>query len=169
MAGKLTNRMGRIHKTSILIGGGAGILLALFPRWVVGNPLPILRLLRAEALMPPLWLMGLLWLAVYGLLGAAAGYTLACPRHGGTRDALCWRGMTFLVVEVTFSLAWYSLSFGAFLLLPSWLCLLGAVAAGGLCVLSWFSVYRLSAAVALAGVIWHLALLLLQLSVILHN
>ncbi len=169
MAGNLTNRISKIHKTYVLIGGGVGILLALFPLWIVGNPLPVLYLLKADTLLPPLWLMGLLWLGVYAFLGIAAGYALACPNRSGTWNALCWRGMTFLVVEVTFSLSWYSLLFGSFLLFPAWLCLFGAVGAGGLCALSWSRFHKLPAVLSLAGALWHLWLLLLQFSVILHN
>lgn len=169
MAGNLTNRIGNIHKTSWLLGGGAGILLALLPLWFVGKPLLILYLLRADTLLPPLWLMGLLWLGVYALLGGAAGGALACRGHGCHADALLWRGMTFLVVAITFSLAWYSLLFGSFLLLPSWLCLGGAAVSGVLCALSWLPVYRISAVLSLAGVLWHGWLLFIQLSVILHN
>ena len=169
MTGNLTNRIGRIHKTLCLTGGAVGLLLALFPLWFVGKPLPILYLLRADTLLPPLWLMGLLWLGVYALWGVAAGGALACRGHGCHADALLWRGMTFLVVAVTFSLAWYSLLFGSFLLLPSWLCLGGAAVSGVLCARSWLPVYRISAVLSLAGVLWHGWLLLLQLSVILHN
>lgn len=169
MAGNLTNRIGNIHKTSWLLGGGAGILLALLPLWFAGKPLPILYLLGADTLLPPLWLMGLLWLGVYALLGAAAVLALACQSRGSHADALLWRGMTFLVVEITFSLAWYSLLFGSFLLLPSWLCLVGAAVSGTLCLLSWLPLRNLSALLSLAGILWHIWLLLLQLAVILHN
>ena len=114
MTGNLTNRIGRIHKTLCLTGGAVGLLLALFPLWFVGKPLPILYLLRADTLLPPLWLMGLLWLGVYALWG-------------------------------------------------------GAAVSGVLCALSWLPVHRVSAVLSLAGVLWHGWLLLLQLSVILHN
>ena len=169
MAVNLTNRIGNIHKTSWLLGGGAGILLALFPLWFVGTPLPILYLLGADTLLPPLWLMGLLWLGVYALMGAAAVLALAGQSRGSHADALLWRGMTFLVVEITFSLAWYSLLFSSFLLLPSWLCLVGAAVSGTLCLLSWLPLRNLSALLSLAGILWHIWLLLLQLAVILHN
>jgi hypothetical protein len=92
--------------------------------------LPILHLLGADALLPPLWIMGLLWLTGYVLLGAAAGYAFACSTGGPYGEASLWRGLTFLVAEVTFSFAWYSLSFGSFLLFPAWICLLLGVAAG---------------------------------------
>jgi hypothetical protein len=49
--------------------------------------------------------MVLLWLGVYALAGASAGYLFACPPMGGEGEGKRWRGMTFLVLSVTFSFA----------------------------------------------------------------
>ena len=166
---KLTNTFGKIHKTYALVGGCAGVAVGVFATAAAGSPLPVLRLLGAEALLPPVWLLGLLWLAGFGLLGAAAGYALACQTGDPAREAPLWRGMTFLVVEVTFSLAWYSLLFGSFLQLPGWLCLTCGVAAGCMCVVSWFQSCRLSAWAAGGVTAWLLYLVLCQITVILHN
>ena len=166
---KMTNSFGKIHKTYALIGGGAGLLMAVSVTATAGNPLPILRLLGADALLPPLWLMGIFWLAGYTLLGAAAGYALACPGGGHSREAALWRGLTFLVVEVTFSFAWYRLFFGSFLLLPAWLCLAVGVAAGAVCFLSWLRTHPLPAWVCGGVTVWLICLLLCHVSVILHN
>lgn len=169
MAGRLTKRVGRIHKTSVGIGGGVGVILGLFPRLAMGNPLPVLHVTEAEGAIPPLWLMGTLWLLVWGSQGAAVGHLLTCPPKGGMEQARLWRGMTFLVVEMGFSFAWYRLFFGALLALPAWLCLWGAVASAGLRFLSWGGLRRTVGVIALVGGVWHLWLLLLQTTVILHN
>lgn len=163
----MTRYFGKLHKTYALIGGGAVLLSALCLCLTVGSPLPILRLLGAGALLPPLWIVGLLWLFGYALAGASAGYVLACAGKGASRSAHGWRGVTFLTLEVTLSFAWYSLLFQSFLLLPSWFCLLLAVGAGFACTLSWFSVSR-PAAVASGGLtLWFFCLLLIQLAVML--
>jgi tryptophan-rich sensory protein len=166
---KMTNSFGKIHKTYALIGGGAGLLMAVFVAATVGNPLPVLRLLGADVFLPPLWLTGLLWLAGYILLGAAAGCALACPTGGPYRETPLWRGLTFLVVEITFSFAWYRLLFGSFLLLPAWLCLAAGVAAGVVCFLSWISVHPLPAWLCGGVTAWLFCLLLCHVAVILHN
>ena len=153
----------------MLIGGGVGVLVAVSVAATVGSPLPVLRFLGADALLPPLWLTGLLWLAGYALPGAAAGYALVCPKGGPYRETPLWRGMTFLVVEVTFSFAWYSLLFSSFLLLPAWLCLVVAVAAGVLCILSWFRSHCPSALLCVGVTVWLLYLALCHAAVILHN
>ncbi len=166
---KMTKHFGKFHKTYTLIGGGAGLLTAVSLRATVGSPLPVLRLLDAGAILPPLWIMGLLWIAAYAVAGGAAGYILACGSGGSHGDSLRWRGMTFLVVEVTFSYAWYSLLFGSFLPFPAWICLALAVAAGGLCAISWMPVQKLSALASAGVTLWLLCLLLTHLAVILHN
>ena len=166
---KMTGSFGKFHKTCVLIGACAGLAAAVCLRLTVGSSLPILRLLGADTLLPPLWLMGILWLLSYALAGASVGYILACRAGGGDRDALRWRGITFLVLAVTLSFAWYSLLFSSFLLLPSWICLLLSVVSALLCTLFWRSV-ELRAAVVSGGLtLWLLLLALTQLMVILHN
>ena len=166
---KITEPFGRIHKTYALIGACAGLTAAVCLRLTVGSPLPVLRLLGADALLPPLWLMGMLWLLSYAPAGASVGYILACRAGSGDRDALRWRGIAFLILAVTLSFAWYSLLFSSFLRLPSWIFLLSAAAAALLCTLSWRGVNTLSAAVAGGLTLWLLLLSLTQLMVILHN
>ena len=166
---KLTKRIGKIHKTYVLIGGCGGIFGGIAVAATVGSPLPVLRLLGAGEILPPLWLMGLIWLAGYGLLGAAVGLVLGGSSGNPCRDAPAWRGLTFLTVEVTFSFAWYSLSFGSFLLLPAWICLVLGVAAGTACTASWFRVHRMSAIICIGVTLWFVYLVLCHLVVILHN
>ncbi len=156
-----------VQKRYVLLGGGVGLAAALCLSAAVGSPLPVLRLLNAPALLPPLWFMGLLWLGALTLTGIAAGYALSCPTEGGERETARWRGMTLLVLQVTFSFAWYSLLFGSFLLLPSWVCLLLAVGAGGLCALVWIGTHRLPGLAVAAVTLWLLLLFLLQLALML--
>ena len=166
---KMTNSFGKIHKTYAAIGGGAGLFIGGIVTVTVGSPLPVLRLLGGGAVLPPLWLMGLLWFMGYALAGAAVGMALPCIGMGAVREAHVWRGLTFLVLEVTFSFAWYSLSFGSFLLFPAWFCLLAGIGAGIICTLSWFRVYRLSCAAVGAVTVWLIYLALCHAIVILHN
>ena len=166
---KMTNRIGKVHKTYVLIGGGMGVLSGIAVAVTVGSPLPVLRLWGADVLLPPLWILGILWLAGYARLGGAAGYAWGCPGGGLHREMPLWRGLTFLVVEVTFSCAWYSLSFGSHLLLPGWLCLVASVAAGGLCLAAWWWSFRGAAILCGGGTLWLLYVTLCHLFVILHN
>ena len=152
-----------------LIGGGLTLAAALLMGLSVGSALPAIHALRAEAILPPVWLMSLLWLSSFALLGGALGYLLSCPSGGALREARLWRGATFLVLTVTLALVWYSLLFGKLLLLPSWLCLLLAAAASLTCALSWWPISRGAALIAGGCSLWQLSLFFWQFAIIIHN
>ena len=84
---KMTNHMGRAHKACALVGGGLGLAGSIATASAVGSPLPVLHVLGADVILPPIWFLGLLWLAGYGLLGAGAGFVLACLFRRDCRDA----------------------------------------------------------------------------------
>ncbi len=166
--GKGMKSMGSLQRTGVLAGSGLGLAAGIALRGAAGSPLPVLRLLGANALLPPLWLMGLFWLAGYILVGGAAGYLASCPMRGGRREAYLWRGGTFLALAIGMSFCWYSCLFASFLLLISWLCLLASVCFALLCALSWWRLNRLCAlSVGFVGG-WFLCLSLLQLAVLLQ-
>ena len=149
-----------------LVGGGVTLTAALLTRWAVGSPLPVMHRLEAIRPLPPLWLMSLLWLASFALLGMAIGYLLTCPDGNPRREALFWRGNTFLVLAVVFSLLWYTLLFGKFYPVPSWCCLLLSVAAALVCAFSWIQVKTAAAVSVLIFALWQGYLILLQLTVL---
>lgn len=158
----------RFQKTAMAVGGGAGLLAAFALRGAAGSPVPVLRLLGADALLPPLWLMGLLWLAVYGLVGGAAGYLSACSAVRGGREVLLWRGGTFLALAVGLSFCWYSCLFASFLLLLSWICLAVATFFAVLSAVAWWRLsHPCAVAVGLMGA-WFLCLALVQLALLLR-
>ena len=160
--------MSRPQRTGIAVGGCVGLVGGLALRGAAGSPVPVLRLMGADALLPPLWLMGFLWLIGYVLVGCAAGYLSVCPSVRGRREALLWRGGTFLAMAVGLSFCWYSCLFASFLLLLSWLCLLTSVLFLGLSVAAWWRLHRLCALTVGAVGGWLLCLALLQLALMLH-
>lgn len=162
----------RIHPNClpyVCAGGGIALGVALFPRLTGGSPLPVLRLLGADRLLPPLWITGLLWLIFTALAGCGAGYALATKGRGGPRELAFWRGMTLLILSVGAALAWYRLVFVSLLLLPAWLCLLGAAVCGLLCVLSWLPTQTMPALAAACLSLWYLVLFLIHFAVMLRN
>jgi hypothetical protein len=82
--------------------------------------------------------------------------------------ALAWRGATALILAAVFSLVWYTLLFGKFLLLASWLCLPLSAAAAAWCALSWGQVRRGTAMILWGVFLWETFLFFLQLAVLLH-
>ena len=153
----------------LLIGGALTTTAALLTRLTVGSPLAVVHKLEALLILPPLWVLSLLWLAHFALLGAAAGFLLGCPIHTPHQEAAMWRGCTFMVLAAVFSLVWYTLLFGKLCLLPSWLCLLLSAGAAMACTISWRQTKKGAAAAAFAFSLWQIGLFFLQFAVILHT
>ncbi len=166
---KFTRQIGKIHKLSALIGGGIATVAAIFVRILTENPRVVLHRLAAYDRLPPLWLLSILWLGWFFLLGATTAILLCASRRDCRREALLWRGSTFLVLTVVISLIWYTLLFGKFSLLISWLCLPVAIAAALLCALSWWRTAGWAGVLLVGFALWLLCLFLLQFAVMLHN
>ncbi len=155
-------------RTSALIGGGIGGLAVLTVRFVTESPWTVFHRLSAGDILPPLWLLGLLWFAIPILCGLGAGLLWADIPASGEAGASFWRGCTCLVLSLMCMLAWYALLFGKCSLFFSGLCLLAAMLCSCLCVLAWKS-FSIGAVLLVGGnTLWCLALFLMQLGVALH-
>lgn len=164
----MTKFLRKINKLWVFIGGALAVLAALLVRLACGSPHWLV--LRADSghFLPPLWVLTLLWLGGYFFMGCAWGHIFSLRPLNPCRDAWRWRGSTFLVLTMVFSLMWYPLLFGMSAWFFSWLCLGLTVVLGGICALYWFRVSQ-GAALVLSGVlIWYIYLFLLQLTVMLH-
>ena len=150
------------------IGAGAVTAAVLLTRVAVGSPWEVLHRLSTATLLPPLWLMSLLWVASFVLVGGAAGILLSSPEGSAVRQAHLWRGSTFLSLAVVFALAWYTLLFGKHWLLLSALLLLLAAAASLICAISWRAACGRGWIAPLAYALWQILLFLLQLAVLLQ-
>ncbi len=151
----------------MLVGGAILLSAALLTRLVTGSPLWLFRFGNVAGVLPPLWLTGLVWLLSFFALGAAAGYMFSCRSLMGGREAGLWRGCTFLILAVAFSLIWYTLLFGKYYLLPSWLFLPMAAGAALMCGLSWWRISRGTGVTVWCFGLWQIMVFCLQLRVIL--
>ncbi len=161
----------RARKTACLVGGAVGIAAALSVRLGVGGTLEVLHRLDAPAVLPPLWLLTLLYLGGFFLAGAAAGSILYAlwGGLGCAREAAAWRGCTCLTLSVTLTLCWYALFFGRASLLVSWLCLLLAVALALASVLAWWIIDRLASLAVCGYTAVCFVLVVCQVAVLLHR
>ena len=162
-------KLGRYVTPHSWIGGGCTLAAALAVCIRVGSPLPVLHRLGAGDLIPPLWLMGTLWLLGMFAVGWAFGCLLGMQTGGPVRDALKYRGSTCLVIAMVFALLWYELLFCSLSLLFSWLCLAVAIGTAVLCALSWWRLCRPVACITVAFSLWRLWLFLLQLGIMLRT
>ena len=115
------------HSVVVWITGGVLAGCALLFCAAMGSPLPTLHKLMALDILPPVWMVSLLWLVGLFMVGSAAADALTCPRGGGGVEACAWQGGAWLALSLAFTVAWYALLFARFSLLASWICLLLAV------------------------------------------
>ena len=152
-----------------LIGGIVGLLAVVSVRFAMGSPWTVFHRLDAAAVLPPLWLLGLVWIALPVLCGLAAGALLGRLYGAAQAEAAFWRGCTFLVLSLLCALAWYILLFGKCSLFFSGLCLVAAAFAAFLCVLSWRAISVGCTLIVAANALWYVILFFMQLAVVLHN
>ncbi len=157
------------ERVSAAVGGGVAVLVTVSVRVAVGGPVELFHYLGAGEVLPPLWLMGLLWLGGFFVIGATVGVLIISPRRCGGREADVWRGCTCLVLSLGAALMWYTLLFGKGSLFFSWLCLPVAIVAGIPGVTAWYRADRHAAVAAGGWILWMALLFLAQFAVMLRN
>ena len=161
--------LGGSHPLGIWLGGGLAAGVALAIRLWAGSPHTLIHALGAGALIPPVWLLGLLWLAGFFLFGCAGGLVL-CDRGGGpARSVWRFRGGMYFLLSLFLGLLWYPLLFRAQALWLSWLMLGLCIVMAVLCLFSWVRVRRICLLFGGLYILWLVFLFFLQLAVNLHG
>lgn len=99
---------------------GAGLLLliaAIIVRVKVGSPYRVMMEMGIGDIVPPVWLMGLLWSLSLFLIGCAAGFVLGYRRGGCGIEK--YKGCMIFVLLSALELVWYYIFFGKSLLFIS--------------------------------------------------
>lgn len=147
-----------------------GILLTvggILVRAFVGSPYRTMLELGIADLVPPVWIMTLLWSLSFFTVGSAAGFILAY-RLGGC-DGEKYKGCMIFVLLAVLELCWYPTLFGANLVFLS---VLESILILCLSVAVTFSFYRIS---KFAGMIlffhdiWLIYMLILNFAVFFRN
>ncbi len=152
-----------------LVGGGAGLASAVCLRLCAGSPWAIFCRLSAGRILPPLWLLSLVFVGWFCLVGAGLGLLLSDGRRPPVAEGGVWRGTTCLLASVALTCLWYTLLFAKNSLLFSWICLPLAVALALLTLVSWWRPAPLYVLLAGGYALWLLCLFFWQGAVILHH
>ncbi len=144
--------------------GGIVALGGICVRLWWGSPNPALTQLGIRNLVPPVWLMGLLWTLWYFALGAALGAVL---RAHGRSSVAAWRGAFFLLLMLGVGSLWYPVYFVRCNALLALGVIVACIACAVLCAVSWQGSAASAAAVVWLHVLWLLYMLILQLICIL--
>ena len=93
------------------------LFLGIFARWVCGSPLATLHFLGVKSIVPPSWLMVLLFSASYIVAGLSLGIALgSCFCPCGEKK---YQGAMWFTVALALGYAWYPIFFCARLFLVS--------------------------------------------------
>ena len=150
-----------------LFGGGLAALIGLLQKCFSASPYPALLALGVGELVPPVWLMVLLWTVAFFTLGASAGLVLSYRERGC--DCAKYRAGIFFLLLLVLEYLWYPTFFGAMLVfisvLLSILILCSSVALTVLCA----RVSRLAVLVLVFHDLWLVYLLILNFAVLFHT
>ncbi len=164
-----TSRITPKGRTYALIGGIIGFLTVLTVRFIIGSPRMVIHALNAGGILPPLWLLSLIWFAFPTQCGLSAGLLLSRLQHAAEREAIFWRGCTALVLSFMCAAAWYALLFGKCSLIISGICLMAAIFLSVLCAISWSTLSGGAGLIMAGNALWYTVLLLLQIAVALRT
>ncbi len=140
-----------------------GILIRAF----VGSPYRTVLELGIKDIVPPAWLMTLLWSLSFFIIGAAAGFVLGY-RMGGC-DGEKYKGCMLFVMLCVLELCWYPTLFGAHLVFLSVLesililCLSIAVT------ISFYRVSKFAGMILLFHSIWLIYMLILNFAILFRS
>ncbi len=113
----LTAEMEASSPLLMLFAGGFLALAGIIIRVCVGSPYRVMLEMGIGDLIPPVWLMTVLWTASLFLIGCAAGFVLGYRCRGCEVEK--YKGCMLFVVLAVLELCWYPTFFGASLVFLS--------------------------------------------------
>ena len=142
-----------------LIFGAGLVLCAMAVRFWWGSPNTGITQLGIREVLPPVWLISLLWTLWYFVLGATLG-CMICSY--GNRCIGAWRGAFFFLLMICVGFLWYPLFFVRLNLMLSLLVIVVTAVLAGVCALQWQGISPVAGAVLWLHVLWLLYMLILQ-------
>ncbi len=167
-AGSVRKTLGQIVTPFVWLGGGLLLAAALVVCIWTGSPHALIHALGADPLLPPVWLLGILWLGAFFLFGCTAGAVLSDKSGGAAKAVWRLRGGMYFLIGCMAALVWYPLLFAVSALWLSWLFLLLALAMSILCLLCWSRLRWWAVAGVGVWMVWLICLVVMQFTVIIQ-
>jgi len=146
--------------TCSFVVGGVLALCAAAVRFWWGSPHASMTQMGIREVLPPVWLIGLLWLLWYFLLGATLGGVLYTY---GKHCIDAWRGACCFLLMIGVGFLWYPLFFVRQSFLLSLIVLLAVIALAAVCALQWQKLSPMAGIVMWLHVLWLFYMTVLQL------
>lgn len=159
-----------IERSNPIVMLTVGILLTLVGipiRIGVGSPYRTIRILGIEDLLPPVWLLTMLWMLAAFTVGCAAGFVIAY-RVGGRREEK-YRGCLYFVLLAIVELCWYPTLFGGQLVFLSVLESILALCLSLAVTFSFYRVTKFAGMIFLLHDIWLVYMLILNFAILFHG
>lgn len=153
----------RMDKSYLIILPVTLLLLGIFTRWASGSPIATLHYIGVRQIVPPTWLMILLFSIFYLVAGLSLGIAL------GNRFCSCgekkYQGAMWFCICLALGYAWYPIFFCARLFLISLIVSLLCLFAGGCASICFSQVSRSALTLSVIYDLWLLYLAFLNLQI----
>lgn len=158
----------RIHNISALsvICTVIFVSIALMVRFFTGSPYKIINYCGLRGVIPPVWVMVVMWIFWYIILGIAFGTVIGCKEI--RNEASKYKGGMIFVIMMAMSYAWYPLFFGCGALFFGLLVCESVFILSILCAVCFTSVNRLSSLFMSAFSFWMLWMVGLNITALLN-
>ena len=113
----LNMEMEQSRPAVMILFGMIMVAAGIIVRIAVGSPYMTVMALDIAEILPPIWLMSLLWTLSFLIIGCAAGFVLGYRAGGCEVDK--YKGSMLFVLLAVLELCWYPTLFGAGLLFLS--------------------------------------------------
>jgi tryptophan-rich sensory protein len=158
--------MNECSAVALLIGAGALMLCGVIVRGVCGSPYQSGMMMHFGRVIPPVWLMTLLWMTWYALLGAAFARVMFDRRCDGYTETVKYRGGMAYLAMLFLGFLWYPLFFAAGAVLFSAVLLIAILALCLACAIAYLSVCRPAAIILFCHAAWLLWLAVINIAVL---
>ncbi|MBR3893738.1 MAG: tryptophan-rich sensory protein [Clostridia bacterium] len=160
----LNSEMEQSNPIVMVVIGVLLTIVALLVRAGVGSPYETIHAMGIAEIIPPVWIMTLLWTLSFLIVGCAAGFVLAFRTCG--RDTEKYRGGMFFVLLAVLEICWYPLFFGAHLVFLSALASILILCLALTVTFSFYRVTKFAGMLLLLHDVWLVYMLILNFAVL---
>ena len=113
----LNAEMEQSRSALMILGGVLSLGIGVFVRFLVGAPYRMILELGIAELLPPVWLMALLWSVTLFVIGSAGGFVLGYRTCGAEGEK--YKGCMFFLLLLFLEMLWYPTFFAVGLVFVS--------------------------------------------------
>ncbi len=161
--------MNECSAVALLIGAGALMLCGVIVRGVCGSPYQSGMMMHFGRVIPPVWLMTLLWMTWYALLGAAFARVMFDRRCDGYTETVKYRGGMAYLAMLFLGFLWYPIFFCAARPFLGALIVLGVLILCILTALRYIKLFRGVAFLLLCHAVFLVWMLILNLAMVFYG